>query len=471
VTPRFPAAPRPPRQKAESVRSFEELREAEIRDVIVASADVQGRLFGRRVPIGVFSRMIDSGGGVDVSSCVLGWDISQSNELLLARRLEFTGMHTGIHDMRLRPDLTTLRVAGWLDHTAICMADIVDNTSGDLIPLAPRSLLRSSVDRVAQLGLSASVGTELEFYLFKGSPRQLRLRSFRDLEPTTLTNADYSLLESDEFGPFLDSVRTALLASDIEIESTQVEWGLGQWELNFAHGDPMAMADQHALYKLAMKSMAARAGLTATFMAKPEQDQPGCSCHIHLSFRDAEGAAVLYDRDADSHTTPIMRHAVGGILALANDLTPWYAPTINSYRRLNAQDAAGWGLTWGWDNRSVSVRVLARQENDTRLEFRLPGADTNPYLALAGLLTSAENGIRNSVDPGAPVVGNAYEQSVAALPKDLGSASRLFRQSKPLRELFGADVIEHYATLAEHEWRIFLDTVTEWDRTRYLDLI
>lgn len=453
------------------LRSIQELAAAGIREVIVASADVQGRLFGRRLPLAAFTELAETGRTIEVSSCVLGWDIAQSNELLLQRRLEFTGMHTGLHDMSLKPDLSSLRLAGWLVDTAICMADVVDSRSGELVPLAPRSLLRSAIGQLQILGLTASLGTELEFYLYRGSPRELRLRNFQDLEPTTLTNADFSLLESDEFGPFLDQVRAALLRSDIVIESTQVEWGLGQWELNFTHGDPLAMADQHAFYKLAIKSMAARSGLTATFMAKPLDDQPGCSCHMHLSMRGAGGASAFYAPGGAEGVTPALRHAVGGILRQAAELAAWFAPTVNSYRRLNAQDAAGWGLTWGWDNRSVSVRVLGRDEDDTRLEFRLPGADANPYLAAAGLLMSAQDGVRTQADPGEPVVGNAYEQQVVPLPRDLGTAALSFRDSRRLRSQFGDQIVDHYATIADHEWHTFLDTVSEWDRMRYFELI
>ena len=437
--------------------------------VVVAAPDVQGRLFGRRVGVAGFRDAV-AGAGIHVSTCVFGWDIGQDATLLATGALAYTGMHTGMGDLTLRPDLATLHPAGWLDRTAICLADAVE-PDGSPTPVAPRSLLRAELARWDDAGLVASTGTELEFFLYRGSPRELRRQGYRDLEPTTQSPADYSVYEGDEYEPFFSDVRRRLTASGIEVEAAQVEWGLGQWETTLKHTDPLGMADRHALYKLATRSLAARAGMTATFMAKPLDGGPGSSCHVHLSVRDRAGRPIFWDAEAPDHLAPALRHAIGGSLARAGELMAWYAPTVNSYRRIRSQDAAGWGLTWGVDHRFCSVRVVGHRPDDLRLEFRLPGADANPYLVLAGLLASVRDGIANGTDPGPATSGNPYDSAAEGIPQQLGDAAAAFRASAFARGSFGTDVVDHHATLADFEWGRFLDTVTDWERTRYLELI
>ncbi len=224
------------------------------------------------------------------------------------------------------------------------------------------------------------------------------------------------------------------------------------------------MADHHALYKLVVRYLAAAHGLTATFMARPHTDQPGSSGHIHLSlWRDDE---PTFTDDA------VLRSALGGALARTPDLLAWYAPTVNSFKRLVQQDFAGWGLTWGEDNRTTSYRVLGHEPGERRFESRLPGADMNPHLALAAVLASVRDGVATSADPGEPVTGNAYEEAPdAGLPRHLGEAVERFASSAWVRETFTDPVVDHYAAHARAEVAAWLAAVTDWERTRYLDLI
>lgn len=440
---------------------------ADVETVVVATPDIQGRLSGRRTTVDGFRAALTS--GVHMSNCVFGWDIGQDATLLADGSLTYTGMHTGIGDVALMPDLSTLRRAAWLDRTAICLADAVE-PDGTPTAVAPRTVLRRELSAWQATGLRASVGTELEFYLYRGDPRASRLAGYRNLEPTTLNPADYSIYEGEVYEPFFADVRNRLQASGIDIEASQGEWGLGQWETTLRHGEPLAMADRHALYKLATRSMAARAGLSATFMAKPFDGGPGCSSHVHLSIRDSGGLPIFWDDGAPHHVSDRLRHAIGGSLARARELMAWYAPTVNSYRRLRGQDAAGWGRTWGIDHRFCSVRVVGHDPDSLRMEFRLPGADANPYLVLAALLASVREGLTERTDPGDPMTGNPYDAPSGG-PDQLGEAVEAFAGSAFARATFGDAVVDHHSTLGRFEWNRFLDSVTDWERSRYFELI
>jgi glutamine synthetase len=437
-----------------------------IERVIVAGVDMQGRLFGKRMSPQVFAAKADE--GLHVCTCVYAWDVAQSLEGL---HVDFAGSHTGWHDFRLAPDLATLRRAGWLEHTAICLADSIDPGTGQLLPVAPRTILRNQVGALTESGLLPYAATELEFYLYRGTPGELREAGYRDMVPTTAVHADYNITEGNAMEPFFSGLCRALDDSDVPVEMAQVEYGHGQWEINLQYADAVEMADRHVLFKQATRDYAARHGYTATFMPRPLTDDIGSSCHIHVSLRTAAGTPVFHDPSADHQVSETLRNAVGGALAHAAELMCWYAPTINSYRRTNSQDFAGNGLTWGYDNRTVTTRVLTEPASATRLEYRLPGADVNPYLALAGLLASVRDGIQARTDPGEPQAGNAYQNTRFFLPATLGEAAEAFSASSFTAAAFGKDIVRHYHAVAAFEWNDFLRSVTDWERERYLDVI
>jgi glutamine synthetase len=439
--------------------------------VVVASPDLQGRLVGRRVPADSFDRVVAD--GVEVCTCVYAWDLTQDLGLVEANVFPLCGMHNGVPDVTFRPDLSTLRPAAWLDGIAICLADPYDGRKGEYLPLSPRTILKQQIERLGAHGLHAKTGTELEFYLFTNEPRSLRKSGFRDLEPTTIIPADFMIHEGNTYEPFFHKLRADLARSGIAMEAAQSEWGTGQWEMTFRYDDPLEMADRHALYKLAVRDAAAAAGMSATFMAKPLNDgQPGSSCHVHVSMVDADGQPVFADPNGAHGMSSVMTGAIGGVLDHVTEFMAWYAPTVNSYRRTNSADVAGWGRTWGLDNRTTSVRIVGRRARDLRLEFRLPGADTNPYLTLAALLASARDGIDKATAPPAITGGNGYDTPIdPAFPRHLGDATRELRASSFVRAEVGDEVVEHFGILAEHEWTSFLSAVSDWDLDRYFDRI
>ncbi|MCK2034870.1 glutamine synthetase family protein [Microbacterium sp. SSW1-49] len=448
----------------------DELETAGIRTVIVATPDLQGRLVGRRIPVEGFGRVVAN--GVDICTCAWAWDIDQGLELIDANKFAVCGMHNGVPDVTLIPDLETLRPAAWLDGVAICLADPVDVHTKEPLPLSPRVILKQELARIREAGLTPQVGTELEFYLFRNDPRELRKSGFRDLDPTTLTPSDFMIHEGNLYEPFFQKLRADLRASGIIVEAAQSEWGLGQWEMTFTYGDPLEMADRHALYKLAVRDTAARAGMSATFMARPLNDQPGSSCHVHVSFLDHDGTEAFWDADDPEHLSPRMRSAIAGALEHAPAFMAWYAPTVNAYRRSNSADVAGNGRTWGFDNRTTTVRVVGHTPSALRFEFRLPGADTNPYFTLTGVLASARDGMAQGTALGDAVRGSAYDlPNDGAMPTDPRRAAELFAASRLVRELLTPDLISHQQVLLEHEWTTFMSRVTDWDLHRYFDRI
>jgi glutamine synthetase len=435
--------------------------------VIVTSADVTGRPVGKRFPPSVFRELLEE--GVALSSCVLGWDVDQWPGPVQA----YTGHHTGWHDVRLVPDLATLRPAGWLERTAVCVADFVEMDGDGFVAVAPRTVLRRQIEHLENAGFTPQIASELEFALYRGSYDEAREHGYERLRPTTMARADYTVQAGDQHEAFFGDLRRALDASDLGLWTSQVEWGLGQWEVNLRYQRALEMADRHLLFKLAVRGLAARHGMAATFMAKPFADTTGSSSHLHLSLLNASGANVFHDPAGERGSSATLRQAVGGMLDRAPDLMLFYAPTVNAYRRILGGEFSGNGRSWGWDSRMVSCRVLTESPASTRLEWRVPGADVNPYLAIAAVLASAADGIWTGADPGEPLVGEDWERPVPPLPASLGEAVERFRDSGFTAAALGKDVVDHYAVAGAWEWQAFQapEAVTEWERRRYFEVI
>ncbi len=446
------------------------LVEEGIHTVIVATPDSQGRLIGRRIPVKRFPTIIEN--GVEVCTCAWAWGVDQSFDLISANKLRVCSLHNGAPDVALMPDLSTLRRAAWLDGIAICLADPVWPGTGEPMEESPRVQLRRETERYRELGLQPKAGTELEFYLFRNDPYELRLGGFTDLRPTTLTPNDFLLSEGNYYEPFFRKLREDLERSGIEIEAAQSEWGTGQWEMTFEYGDPLEMADRHALYKMAVRDSARAAGYSVTFMAKPITEQAGSSCHVHFSVLGADGSPVFYDPQAEFGMSELMRHALAGVIERSPELMAWYAPTINSYRRTATDDTFDFGRSWGRENRYVSNRVVGHGPSTTRFEFRVPGADTNPYLTLLGLLASARDGMERRAQLGAATSGvpeNVGQDS--KMPFTLKEAAQAMEASSFVRDLVGEECRTLFTALAELEWRAAQAAVTDWDRDRYFDRI
>ncbi len=432
--------------------------------VIVAATDVQGRLFGRRVPLRRF--LLDAGHGIPICTCTMAWDITQD----LAQEVPFAGWHTGWHDFIIKPDLSTLRPYPGVAGTAICMADIVDEETEELLSIAPRTILRRQLERAARQGITVLLASELEFYLFKGEPRELRRRNFRDLVPTTVARSDYSIVNQGAEEPFIARVRREMDAAGIPIYACQAEYGFGQWEVNLDYCEALEMADRHVIYKSAIKEIAAQADMTVTFMAKPHPTEFGSSGHFHCSLR-RDDVPLFPEEHGSRKLSDLGKGFLAGLVTHLNETALCFAPFVNSYKR-HVPDSVGGGLiAWGLDNRTVTFRLIGAGDS-LRIEHRYAGADVNPYLAAAAIVAAGLDGIERSLDPGPPFKGNAYQApDLPHAPASLGDALKVFEASPFAVAAFGQDVVDHYVAHARGEWTGYLRAVTDWEIQRAFELV
>lgn len=453
--------------------TVEDLHAQDYDTVIIAAPDMHGRLIGKRLAPRRFEEFMDR--GIAVSSCTFGWDVAQD----IGLEVPYAGWHTGWRDFLLIPDLNTLVPAAWLERTAIVIADIVEEHDRSPVEIAPRQILKRQIATLQEQGLVADIGTELEFHLYRDGYDELRKRGYRDRTPTTVIHADYTVQQVNAWEPFFQRLRACLDEAGLDVEMSQGEWGLGQWEINLSYSDALDMCDRHTIFKLAVKDVAAQAGMSATFMPKPNAGEVGSSCHVHVSLREqpVDGSIsasphVFWSPGSVDHMTDTMKQSVAGILEHAPDLMVFYAPTINSYRRTNSSDFAGNGATWAFDNRTVSCRILGTSPSSMRLEWRVPGADVNPYLCVAGLLASIRDGIATAADPGPPCEGDAYQEApTVRFPTHLGLAADAFAASAFASEALTEAVVEQYALTAQWEWSRFQEAVTDWELERYFENI
>ena len=429
--------------------------------VVVATADAYGQLAGQRLPARRF--VADPEAGVDLNAYLLTHDLGGEPQ-----PVSFAGAHTGWASVRLQPELATLRPYPGAPGTAVCLADVV-GAAGEPVPVAPRTVLRRQVEAARRLGYEVALGSELEFYLYRGHPQETRRRRFRDLEPTSLTRVVYTVAGQAAEEPFLRGVRAAMEAAGISVAGCQAEFGLGQWEVTLQHAEALEMADRHLLYKAGVKELALRAELTATFMAKPVADDLGSSCHLHCSLR-AGARPVFPDGPGSGRLSPIGQHFLGGVLGRLPELALCFAPFVNSYKRHGPGLVSGGAVCWGADNRTAAVRVIGAGDS-LRLELRYPGADANPYLAAAALIAAGLDGIATERDPGPPIAGDADSRDdLAHTPASLSEALAAFEASAFAAAAFGEEVVAHYAALARAEWAAYLKTVTDWELLRAFEL-
>ena len=423
--------------------------------VIVAAPDMQGRLQGKRVMPRFF---LDTVADEATEGCnyLLAVDV----EMTPVPGYRFASWDQGYGDFVMVPDLGTLRRAAWTESAALVLCDIVDH-HGTLAPVAPRSILKRQIERLAEGGLSAFAATELEFLLFRMSYEECWQRGYRDLLPANLYNVDYSVLGTAKVEPVIRRIRNALDASGVQVENSKGECNLGQHEINFRYRDVLGCADGHAIYKEAAKEIAQDEGCAISFMAK-FNEREGNSCHIHLSLQDADGQPVFASGEGHSE---VFGQFLAGLVDHAAELALLFAPTINAYKRYAVGSFAPTALAWGHDNRTCAFRVLGSGRS-LRVENRLPGGDVNPYLALAGMIAAGLDGIERKLPAPDPVSGNAYFGELPRVPGTLAEAASLWRASDFAKRAFGEEVVEHYAHMAETEIAAFNAAVTDWERVR-----
>jgi glutamine synthetase len=434
----------------------------EIDTVIVAFADMQGRLTGKRVAARLFVDEVAEH-GAECCNYLLAVDVDMNT----VDGYAMSSWESGYGDMVMRPDMSTLRVIPWLPGTALVMADLLWHDGGPVAP-APRSILSAQLDRLAQRGLAAFVGTELEFMVFDDSFRDAWAAGYRNLAKASDYNVDYAIHASTRMEPLLRDIRLGMDGAGMYCEGVKGECNLGQQEIAFRYADALVTCDNHTIYKNGAKEIADRHGKSLTFMAKFDERE-GNSCHIHISLRGTDGAQVFAD-DTDANgmsagMSPMFRSFLAGQLATLRELSLCYAPNINSYKRFAAGSFAPTAIAWGMDNRTCALRVVGHG-NSMRMECRVPGGDVNQYLAVAALIAGGLHGIDHGLQLPEPVTGNAYTGDAQRLPTTLAEAADLFAQSAVARGAFGDAVVEHYLNNARVEIAAFTSSVTDWERVR-----
>jgi glutamine synthetase len=441
------------------------IRDGSIDTVVSAITDLQGRLMGKRVTGNFF--LDHAQAGTHVCTYLLGTDM----EMRTPSGYRLMSWQTGYGDYLAVPDWSTLRVIPWLEKTALVLADVQEESTGTLVPVAPRTVLRQQVERARELGYEALMASELEFYLLRDSYEAAAKKHFHGLEPFGWYNEDYHLLQATKAEPLYRRFRNEMIAAGIPVEFSKGEAAPGQHEVNIHYGPALISADRHALFKHGLKEMAWQSGYAVTFMAKPDHAWTGNSAHVHLSLRSSDRAAAVFPRKGGSpqEMSDTMRYFLGGLIAGIRELAFFIAPFVNSYKRYAPGSWAPTNLVWGRDNRTCAFRIVGEGAS-LRIETRLPGGDANPYLAYAALIGAGLRGIEQRIEPPAEYRGNAYEASgVPRIPRALWEAAQLLEQSTLAREIFGDEVVQHYLNTARVEQEAYDTAVTCWERERYLE--
>ena len=392
--------------------------EGDVDTVVMAFTDMQGRLQGKRLH-GRYFLDVALEDGTEGCNYLLAVDIDMNT----VDGYAMSSWEKGYGDMEFVPDWSTLRLLTHLPATAMVQCDLVWLDHAPVLQ-SPRTILQHQLEKVAEKGMVALAGTELEFIAFDTSYEDAHHLGWRDLTPVNQYNVDYSILGTSRAEPLLRDIRNHMYAAGLDVEGAKGECNFGQHEIGFLYADAMTTADNHSVYKTAAKEIAAQRGQSITFMAKYNQRE-GNSCHIHLSLRGDNGDVVFWD---DDQRTPLYDHFIAGVLATLREFTLLYAPNVNSYKRFAAGSFAPTAVAWGLDNRTCAVRLVGHGPS-ARMENRLPGGDVNPYLALAGMVAGGLHGIENELPLEDELVGNAYDSDKPHVPHTLRDARELFAAS------------------------------------------
>ncbi len=420
--------------------------------VLLALTDMQGRLQGKRLTASHFLETVVAH-GAEACNYLLAVDV----EMNTVGGYAMSSWERGYGDFAMVPDLSTLRPVPWHEKTALCLADLAWEDGGPVVE-SPRQILRRQLERLAERGMKASAATELEFIVFRDTYEEAFQKGYRELVPANHYNVDYSLLGTSRVEPLIGRIRRQMTEAGLAVENSKGECNDGQHEINFSYDEALAAADLHTIYKNGAKEIAAQEGMAITFMAK-YNEREGNSCHIHLSLQRDDGSAVF----ATDQTA--FEQFLAGQLAALRELTLFYAPHINSYKRFAEGSFAPTAVAWGRDNRTCALRVVGHGDA-LRIELRLPGADVNPYLALAAMIAAGLNGFEHELELEPRVEGNAYTASKPRVPGTLSEAHDLFAGSRLAAEAFGDDVVSHYLNNARVELTAFQAAVTDWERVR-----
>jgi glutamine synthetase len=447
------------------------VRKGEIDTVLAVVPDHYGRLMGKRI---VGRYFVDHVLPEGVHACIYLFTVDMEMEPLAGFKL--TSWERGYGDMKMVPDLATLRVIPWLPKTALVFCDVYDD-DGEPIEEAPRWVLKRQIARAVAQGYVVKTAAELELYCFRETFEQARAKRYTNLTPVSDYLEDYHILQTTKEEPLIRAIRNGMEGAGVPVETSKGEWGRGQEEINLVYAEALEMADRTTLYKHGAKEIAHLQNCSLTFMAKYDMGAAGSSFHVHSSLWDRGGKKALFApppraRGSNGRSwTPLFGQWLAGQMAMARELAYFYAPGVNSYKRYQAGSFAPTRIAVGWDNRTCGFR-LCGEGPGFRVENRIPGADANPYLAFAATIAAGLHGLASKLKPPKPYEGNAYgDATLPQVPKTLREAIGELERSKVARAALGDRVIDHYLHAARLEQQAFDQAVTDWELIRNFERI
>lgn len=432
--------------------------------VRVAVTDLDGVLRGKMMAVEKFRPAAEKGFGF--CDVVFGWDIGD----MAYDNVKFTGWHTGYPDALVKIDLTTARRLPWQEGSLMVLGYF------EAPAPCPRRLLMEVQNRARSMGFEPLFAQEFEWFNFKKTqePQNKFAEGFRVPAPITRGMFGYSLLRLAENQPYWNQLFAHLPAAGVPLEGLHTETGPGVAEAAICHATVVEAADRAVLFKTFIKQIAYQHGITASFMAKWNEHLPGCSGHLHQSLADPKtGRNLFYDEKSLRRISALMESYIAGQLYCLPHILPFLAPNVNSYKRLVEGAWAPTTLTWGFDNRTTAIRVIESGPQATRIEMRVSGSDSNPYLAMAASLASGLYGIQKKMKLRVPPTeGNGYQDDRhGRLPNNLWDATQAMKKSEVARELFGEDFVSHFVATREVEWNRFMRPVTDWEIQRYFEIV
>ena len=440
-----------------------DIKKGRFHTVVMAMPDMQGRWVGKRMTARHFAETVVAHG---THACAYLLTVDMEMEPLPG--FELTSWSKGYQDFALVPDFSSWRPLAWLPGSALVVCDVLDHEHRP-IAVSPRQVLKTQLERAAKAGFSLKMASELEFYLFRETYESATKKNWTGLEHHGSYIEDYHILQGTREEHVVGEIRNQMEAAGIPVECSKGEWGPGQHEINLEYAAPVEMADRHTIYKHGAKEIAMQKGCALTFMAKFDSRLAGSSCHIHASLWDKSGRASAFSKGGKP--TREFRWFLGGMMSLARELSYFYAPNSNSYKRYQAATFAPTRIAWARDNRTCGFRVVGEGDS-LRIENRIPGADVNPYLAFAATVAAGLHGIARKIEPPDELKGNAYETTqVQPVPKTLAEAAALLEGSEAAREAFGETVFAHYLHAAKAEVAAHDRAVTDWEKGRLFERI
>jgi glutamine synthetase len=440
------------------------VREHPDQRVKLAIVDIDGVLRGKYISTEKFLSVVQSEMGF--CNVVFGWDMAD----VAYQNSQYTGWHSGYPDAPARIDLSSFRMIPWENNVPFFLCELIDSPKNSSA-VCPRNLLKKVIGQAQKSGFTPFFSQEFEWFNFEETPASVNDKNFQNLKPLSPGMFGYSILRSTLRNDFFNSLFSDLSSFGIPLEGLHTETGPGVYEAAIAYSGILEAADRAVLFKSSVKELAYKQGIMATFMAKWDENLPGCSGHVHQSLWDKNATKNLfYDEKAAQGMSQMMRHYLAGQLHCLPFILPMLAPNINSYKRLVEGAWAPTTLTWAVDNRTVALRALPGKA--TRLETRVVGSDVNPFLAMAACLASGLYGIQHQLDLQEPTVGNGYaDESHGRLPGNLQKATEAMKQSPIAKELFGEDFVNHFVASREWEWQQHGRVVSDWEKRRYFEII